>query len=124
MARLLPYLAGPELIWMLLYGGATLLGKFNVPPSKSIDNFLEYFYAVVPLAALLIFSLWYFPSVERNWLLLRVWVAGMVGAHLVLEKGLSAHSQQGPGIGMGYLAGLLLTFCALVVGSIFVKIRF
>lgn len=124
MARLLPYLAGPELIWMLLYGGAILLGKFNVPPSKSINDFLEYFYTLVPLAALLIFSLWYFPSVERNWLLLRVWIAGIVGAHYVLDKGLSAHSEQGPGIGTAYLAGLLFTFCALVAGSIFVKIRF
>jgi hypothetical protein len=109
---------------MLLYGGAILLGKFNVPPSKSINDFLEYFYAVVPLAALLIFSLWYFPSVERNWLLLRVWIAGMVGAHFVLEKGLSAHSEQGPGIGTAYLVGLILTFWALVIGSIFVKFRF
>lgn len=124
MQRFLPYLFGPELYWFLLYLGAILLGKFNVPPSKSIDNFLEYFYVIPPLAALLSFSLWYFPAVEKNWLLLRVWIAGILGAHYVFNKALSAHSVQGPGIGMGYLAGMIYTFCILIGGSIFVKIRF
>jgi hypothetical protein len=60
--------------------------------------------------------------VEKNWLLLRVWIVGLVGGHFVLEKALSAYSTQGPGIGMGYLAGLMLLFFILVLGTVVVKI--
>ena len=44
--------------------------------------------------------------------------------HLALEKGLSAHSQQGPDIGTAYLVGLLLVLVALGIGTILVKIRY
>jgi len=37
---------------------------------------------------------------------------------------LSAYSTQGPGIGMGYLGGLILLFCGLVIGTICIKIWF
>jgi len=53
-----------------------------------------------------------------------VWVAGLFGAHYALEKGMSAYSDQGPGIGAAYIAGISLAMFALVAGSIFVKIRF
>ena len=123
MARILSYIIGPELIWMLLYGAVTLMAKSNVPPSKSMDNLLESLYLYVPLATLLIFSLWYFPAADKNWLLLRVWIAGVLGAHFVLDKGLGAHSEQGPGIGTAYILGMGLVFFALIAGSVFVKIR-
>jgi len=42
--------------------------------------------------------------------------------HMVLETVLKAYSTQGPGIGMGYLAGILLVFIVLVIGSVIVKI--
>ncbi len=123
MPRILQLLFGPELIWLLFFAVISLLVKLYAP-SKSFDNFLEYFYAYVPLASLLVFALWYVPGVEKNWLLLRVWVAGILGGHYVLEKGLDAYTTQGPGIGMGYLAGMLLLFFLLVLGSVFVAIRF
>lgn len=123
MPRILQLLIGPELFWLLLFGVTTLLVK-AFAPSKSFDNFLEYFYAYVPLASLLVFALWYIPGIEKNWLLLRVWIAGILGGHYVLEKGLEAYTNQGPGIGMGYLAGMLFLFALLVVGSIFVAIKF
>ena len=65
-----------------------------------------------------------FSGRGKNWLLLRVWVAGVFGAHYALEKGMSAYSDQGPGIGAAYIAGISLAMFALVAGSIFVKIRF
>ena len=99
MQRILPYLLGPEIIWILLFGVVSIMAKATVPPTKSMDNLLENLFLFVPLAALLVFSLWYFPAAEKNWLLLRVWVAGVFGAHYVLDKGLGAHSEQGPGLG-------------------------
>lgn len=118
------FLIGPELLWLALYGIVSLIAKANVPPVKAIDERLEHLWFFVPLAALLTFGLWYFPGVEKNWLLLRVWIVCVFGGHYVLEKGLGAHSQQGPGIGTAYMVGMIFVFFALIVGSIFVKIRF
>ena len=118
------FLFGPELFWMILYTAAVFIEMANTPPSKAIDNAIEYLWFWIPVASLLVFGLWWIPSVEKNWLLLRVWIFGLIGGHFVLEKTLGASSNQGPGTGMGYLAGLLLIFAFLVVGSIFVKIRF
>lgn len=124
MQRILPYLIGPELLWLLLYVGAVILGKMNHPPSKAIDDFLENFYLLAPLAVLLSFAFWYVPVTDKSWLLLRVWILGIFGSHFVLEKGLGAHSQQGPGIGTAYIVGLMFAGFILIAGSIFVKIRF
>lgn len=118
------FLLGPELFWLLLYTAATFLGKANTPPSKAIDHIIEYLWFWIPAASLLVFGLWWIPAVEKNWLLLRVWIFGLIGGHLVLEKALSAYSTQGPGIGMGYLAGLIFIFVFLVAGSVLIKIIF
>ncbi len=118
------YLIGPELLWLLLYGAATLVARANVPPTKAMDDFIEKCWFYVPLLVLATYALWWVPMVEKNWLLLRVWVACIVGGHLVLEKVMNAYSTQGPGIGMGYLAGMLFVFFLLMVGSIVVKIKF
>lgn len=115
---------GPEIIWGLLYLLAIRLAKANAAPPHPLDNFMEKLYFWVPVAGLLTFSLWYFPGVEKNWLLLRVWLACMIGGHLVLDTSMKGYSKQGPGIGMGYLAGLILMFIALMAGTIFIKIRF
>lgn len=124
MPRLLQLLSGPELFWCAIFGGASLLSRMNTPPVKAMDSFIENLYLVIPALTILSFSLWYIPGVEKNGLLLRVWIAGLVGAHFVLEKGLGAYSQQGPGIGMTYIAGMLFVFLALVAGSIFIKLKF
>ncbi len=58
MPRYLQLLIGPELVWLLFFAITSLLVKMYAP-SKSLDSFLEYFYAYVPLASLLVFALWY-----------------------------------------------------------------
>ncbi|MEZ4960716.1 MAG: hypothetical protein R2830_12920 [Saprospiraceae bacterium] len=114
------YLLGPEIFWLLVYGGANLLAKANVPPTKPVDDFVENCWFLVPLLALLTFALWWVPQVEKNWLLLRVWIACILGGHYALEKAMSAYSTQGPGIGMGYLAGMLLLIMILIAGTVVV----
>ena len=118
------WIFGPESLWIALYFMARMLAKMNLPPLHRFDPFLENLFLWVPLAVLLTFSLWHFPSVDKNWLLLRVWLVCLIGGHLVLAAGLEGHSQQGPGIGMAYIMGLGTVFVALVMGSIYVKIRF
>jgi hypothetical protein len=107
-----------------LYLAANLLARANQPPTKHINNIIEDLWLWISAVSLLVFTLWWLPSVEKNGLLLRVWVFGLLGGHLVLEKALSAYSTQGPGIGMGYLSGLIFIFVGLVAGTIFIKIWF
>ena len=118
------YFIGPELFWLILYIVATIIAKDNAPPTKAIDDFIENCWLWIPAISTLVFALWYIPVVEKNGLLLRVWIVGLVGGHFVLEKTVSAYGKQGPGIGMAYLAGLLFIFILLIAGSIFIKIKF
>jgi hypothetical protein len=118
------FLLGPELFWLLLYVAATLVAKANVPPSQAIDHFIDQCWFWIPAISMLVFGLWWIPSVERDWLLLRVWLFGLIGGHFVAEKVFSAYSNQGSGAGMGYVAAMIFLFVGLVGGSIFIKIRF
>lgn len=118
------YLIGPEFIWLLLYSGATLVAKINQSPTRPLDRFIDTCWFWIPMLTLLCFALWWVPSVEKNWLLLRVWIACIIGGHYVMEKIMNAYSEQGPGSGMGYLAGMIFVFVWLVVGTVVVKIKF
>lgn len=118
------YLIGPEILWLLAFGGAKLIAKANIPPTKIMDDFIEKCWFYVPLLVILCFILWWIPVVEKRWLLLRVWLACILGGHFVLEKIMSAYSTQGPGIGMGYLVGLILLVFWLILGTIVVLIKF
>ena len=121
---LLRWLIGPELSWLLFYVLAQILAKANANPPHTLDKFLENLHLWVPLAILFTFGHWYIPAVEKSGLLLRIWIAGLIGGHLVLDAGLRGHSQQGPGIGTVYIVGWGTMLFALIIGSIFVKIRF
>ena len=122
--RWLSLLIGPELVWLLTYVAVALLAKANDPPSQRVDNLIENLAFLIPVVAALLFILWYVPDADKRWLLLRVWVAGLFGAHLSMEKGMLAYSEQGPGIGTAYIVGMGLVLVVLVVGSLFVLIRF
>ncbi len=118
------YLLGPELLWLLAYAAASLVARANVPPTKALDKFIENCWFWIPLFALACFALWWVPGVEKRWLLLRVWIACLVGGHLAMEKVFRAYSAQGPGIGTAYILGMIFLFVLLVAGSIFVKLKF
>lgn len=89
-----------------------------------MDKWIDYAYFYLPLCSILIFSLWWFPMVEKNWLLIRVWLSGIIGCHFVLERVFKEYSIQGSGIGMAYIAGMLFEFIFLFIGSVFIKLRF
>jgi hypothetical protein len=112
------FIAGPELYWLLLYIVAVFIARANVPPQKALEQFIDTCWFWVPVMALLSFALWWCPAVEKDWLMLRIWLSGLVGGHFTMEKLMKAYSTQGPGVGMGYLAGLLFIFALLVVGSV------
>ena len=125
MTRPLSLLLGPELLWAFFYLVVALIVRFSGAPSKSLDDFWIRLAWLVPLVLVpLTFALYYVPGVEHNWLLLRIWIAGLFGAHYVLDKGMGAHSEQGPGVGTAYIMGLILVLFMLVVGSVWAKIKF
>ncbi len=125
MSRLSTYLLGPELLWFLFYLLVVLFIKFSGAPDKSLDDYCINLAYLVPFVAVpLTFALFWVPGVERNWLLLRVLIACLFGAHFVLDRGLKAHSEQGPGVGTAYIMGMMFTLVVMVAGGIFIKIKF
>lgn len=121
IAKQMKYIKGPELFWIILYLGAIVLTRANQSMNNSLDDFIESLWFWIPVMSSLVFYLWKIPGIEKGGLLTRVWISGIVGGHFVMEKALTAYSEQGPGIGMGYLAGMMLLFLILVAGSILVK---
>jgi hypothetical protein len=125
MNRPLQFVIGPELLWVLYYLIIVIITKVSHSPVKSMDSFWIGMAYVIPLILLpLSFLLYYFPGVIRPWLLLRLWVAGLVGGHLVLSKALQAHSEQGPGVGTAYIMGMGILFFILIIGTIWAIIKF
>ncbi len=122
--KILKIVLGPELCWIFLYGIALAIARANKKNGFMYDAIIENAWFYIPLLSGLIFGLYWIPFVAKNWLLVRIWITGIIMGHFVLETLLSSYSQQGPGIGMGYLAGMLLLFVLLVIGSIIVKLVF
>lgn len=121
----LRFILGPELLWAFFYLSILGLIRFTRSPIKRMDTFWMTLMHFVPFIAIpLTFALYHFPGIEPNWLLLRIWIAGLLGAHFVLNRGLKAHSQQGPGVGTAYIAGMIFTIFMLLVGSVYVAIKF
>lgn len=122
--KILKILLGPELWWLFLYALSYQLACANKKYNFVYDGIIENVWFYVPLLSALVFGLYWIPFVEKNWLLLRIWMSGIIMGHVVLENTMKAYSNQGPEIGMGYLAGMLFLFFVLVVGSIVVKLVF
>src|SRR5687768_4474067 len=103
MNRIISYLAGPELLWLFFYAVVIMLIKATHSPIKSMDSFWVNTGFIVPLVLLpLTFALYFIPGVIHNWLLLRIWIAVLMGSNFVLSKSLSVHSEGGPGVGTVY----------------------
>ncbi len=125
MSRLSAYLLGPELLWVTFYALLVLLIKVTGSPAKAMDDhWINLAYTVPFVAVPLTFALFWVPGVERNWLLLRVLIACLFGAHYLLERALNAHTEQGPGVGTAYLMGMAFTLFMMIVGGIFIKVKF
>lgn len=123
MQSLLPYFFGPELLWALFFLCIKGVIRYTRSPQKRMDTFWISLANFVPfIATPMTFALYQYPGVEHRWLLLRIWIAGVIGAHYVLDRGLSAHSRQGPGVGTAYIAGMALTIGMLLIGSVILAV--
>lgn len=118
-------LVGPELLWVLFYVMIIVISKVTNSPVRSMDNFWEKSWLFVPLILLpLSYLIYYVPGAIHKWMVLRLLIAGLVGSHFVLAKGLENHSEGGPGVGTAYIVGIGLVMVVLVVGTIFALIKF
>jgi len=124
MSRILQLIAGPELVWALCYLLVLLIIRMTGSPVKSMDSFWENTIYIVPLVVVpLTFFTYGFAHPAKGWFILRLWIAGLVGGHLVLNKCLTTYTEQGPGIGMGYLVGMILLCVVLLIGMVVALLR-
>lgn len=125
MNRYAHYLLGPELYWLLLYVFVCLVIRLTNSPVKYMDEWWIRISVVVPLVFLpLSFGVYWLSFIPKKWMLLRLIVAGVLGTHFVIEKGLNAYTEQGPGVGTSYMVGILLMFLVLFILSIIALIKF
>jgi len=125
MNKLINYLIGPEMLWILFYLIVLIIIKSTNSPVRSMDSFWENMGFIIPLICIpLTFALYFIPVIPHKWLLLRLWIAGIVGSHYVISKSLNAHSEGGPGVGTIYMMGMGIAFLVLIVSTIFVLIKF
>jgi hypothetical protein len=125
MNRFTNYLLGPELYWLILYVLVSLLIRITHSPVKFMDEFWIRISVLVPLVFLpLSFGVYWLSFVPKKWLLLRLIIAGVLGTHYVIEKGLNAYTNQGPGVGTSYMVGILLMLMVLFVLSIIALFKF
>lgn len=125
MNKLPNFLIGPELLWLGFYLMLMIIIKLSGSPVKSMDSFWVSTAYIIPLVLIpLTFLLYYFPGAIRDWMLLRIWIVGLIGGHMVLNRSLQSHSEQGPGVGTAYMMGMIFIIIALIIGSIWAKIKF
>ena len=125
MNKLSHLLIGPELLWLFFYLVVFAIIKATSSPIKSMDSFWLSTAYIIPLILIpLTFLLYYAPGVTRDWLLLRIWIVGIIGGHIGLNRSLLANSEQGPGVGTAYMMGIIFLILALIAGSIWAKIKF
>lgn len=117
------FLLGPELYWACFFGLAIWIEKMNRPPAPLVNDLIVSAHIYVPILAAVVFILFFLPGVEKHGLLLRVWISSLVGGHFILDRLVKSHSEQGPGVGMVYISGMIFLFLLLVIGSVFVKMR-
>lgn len=116
---------GPEIVWLFCYGLVWAIIKYTHSPAKNMDSFWVSMAYVVPLVVMpLTFGLFYLPVVVKPWLILRLWIAGLIGCHLVLSRCMLAYTEQGPGIGTAYIMGMSIALFVLIVCTIWAVIRF
>lgn len=125
MNKSLSFVPGPEVLWLSFYIVVIIIIKATHSPIKTMDSFWVNTGFIVPLIFIpLTFLLYYIPGVTHNWLLLRIWIAGLIGGHFVLSKSLSVHSEGGPGVGTVYMMGMIFVIVMLLAGSVFVIFKF
>lgn len=117
--KLLKYLAGPELIWILVCIPASMLQKINARRDGQLNQVIENWATWLPVLVLILcMTLYLHPVIPRQYLMLRIVLATLIGSHFFLEYVLNAHTGGGPGVGTIYIVAYILIIIALPVAAI------
>lgn len=117
----LKLLIGPEILWAFFYLITLAWSSPAIAASPARNDRALRFVWIVPLILLPLSWLPYWtPWALKSWFGARLWLSGLIGGHFVLERGLSVHSEQGPGVGSAYIVGILFLLLIISVLSILV----
>ena len=122
MNRVLPFLLGPELYWVVtcvLVRGAT---RRNLAPDPAITGWLDRYWAVLPLIFVpLTFAFFFWSAGGRWWLLLRIDLAIAVGLAIATTQycnGMTYHQpSSGPGAGTAWMMILGFGYALMTLGT-------
>lgn len=123
MNRVLPYLLGPELFWVLVCWLTRSVARRHGEPNPAITGWLDQYWAVLPLVVVpLTFAFFLVPGTGRWWLLLRIDLAIAVGLTVATTQyceGMTYHQpSSGPGAGTAWMLMLAMGYAAMVVGTV------
>ena len=123
MNRVLPYLLGPELYWVITVVLARAATRRNLAPDPAITAWLDRYWAVLPLVFVpLTFAFFLWPGSGRWWLLLRIDLAIVIGLAFATTKyceGMTYHQPSaGPGAGTAWMLMLAMGYALMIFGTI------
>jgi hypothetical protein len=123
MSRVLPFLLGPELYWVVTCVLVRMSTRRNLPPDPAITAWLDRYWAVLPLILVpLTFAFFFLPAGGRWWLLLRIDLAIAVGLAVATTyycEGMTYHQpNSGPGAGTAWMLMLGLGYPVMLVGTL------
>ena len=122
MNRYLPYAAGPEMVWALLYLATVFLVLRNQPPTTAGNQQLELVGWFLPLIGVVLsfVTLVWAPG-NQWWWLARIALAGLVGVCVVtahLCGGIDYGDSRNSGVGSGFVLFIALGWLALFIGIV------
>lgn len=127
MPRLLSFLFGPELYWIITCIVVRLIGRRGLAPDAAITAQLDRYWTVLPLVVVPLTYLFFLvPGLGRWWLLLRIDLAiaiGIVVATTQYCEAMNHHdASAGPGVGTAWMVMIALGYTLAIVGTIIAAI--
>ena len=123
MNRVLPFLLGPELYWLVSWVLVRMITRRGLAPDPAITGQLDRAWVVLPLIVVpLTFAFFLWAGGNRWWLLLRVDLAIAIGLALATTEycnGMTHHEpSSGPGAGTAWMLMLGVGYMLMVLGTV------
>ncbi|MBA4853911.1 hypothetical protein [Emticicia sp. BO119] len=122
--KIVKYLIGPELLWLLVFIGIKYFGRYNISTQGKYNDSIENMAYVLPLVVILAcMSIYGIAVAPKEYLLIRIIIVSLIGSHFVFSYCAGSHTAGGPGAGMIYIAGICFTLLLLFIAGL-VKLFF
>ena len=117
--KTLRYFIGPEILWLLAFIGVRYFGKYNISMQGSYNDTIENMVYLLPLVLVITcMGIYGIAIAPKDYLLLRIIFASVIGSHFVFSACADSHTAGGPGAGMIYIVGVCFTILCLAIASI------